>query len=180
MTTIHPTAIIDPSAELAGDVEIGPYTIVEPDVRVGAGSRIGAHVTLAEHLRLGKRARVHNYACLGTMSQDLKHKGELSRAEIGDDVIVREFVTVNRGTREGSVTRVGDRAVMLAYSHVAHECTVEEGAILVNSATLGGEVRVGRHAIVGGGWSVSINTVGSGTTPSSGPTAKSPRTSRRI
>ena len=150
MTTIHPTAIVHPSAQLAGDVEIGPYSIIEADVRVGSGSRIGAHVTLGERLRIGARARVFNYACLGTMSQDLKHKGEISWVEIGEDVIVREFVTVNRGTREGGVTRIADRAVLMAYSHVAHECVVEEDAILVNAATLGGQVRVGHHAIVGG------------------------------
>lgn len=150
MIQIHPTAIIHPSAELAGDVEIGPYTLVEAGVRIGAGCRIGGHVTLGERLRLGERVRVSNYACLGTASQDLKHQGEVSYAEIGDDAIVREFVTVNRGTREGGVTRVGRSAVLMAYSHVAHECVVEEEAILVNAATLGGEVRIGRRAIIGG------------------------------
>lgn len=150
MTMIHPTAIVHPSAELAEDVEIGPYTIVEADVRIGPGCRIGAHVTLGERLRLGARVRVFNYACLGTMSQDLKHKGEISFTEIGDEAIVREFVTVNRGTREGGVTRIGPRVALMNYCHVAHECEVEEGAILINAATLGGEVRVGRRAIVGG------------------------------
>lgn len=150
MVNIHPTAIVHPGADLAGDVQIGPYTIVEEDVRVGAGTVVGAHATLGAHLRLGRGVRVHNYACLGTASQDLKHHGELSFTEIGDGAIVREFVTVNRGTRAGSVTRIGARAVLMAYSHVAHECTVEEEVILVNAATLGGEVRVGRGAVIGG------------------------------
>lgn len=150
MALIHPTAIIHSSAQLDEDVEIGPYTIVEADVRVGPGCRIGAHATLGEHLRLGRRVRVFNYACLGTPSQDLKHHGQFSTTEVGDDVVVREFTTVNRGTREGSVTRIGDRAVLMAYSHVAHECVIEEGAILVNAATLGGEVWVGKQAMVGG------------------------------
>jgi UDP-N-acetylglucosamine acyltransferase len=150
MTIIHPTAIVHPSAELADGVEIGPYTTIEADVRVGAGCCIGSYVTLGEHLRLGARVRIHNYACVGTASQDLKHHGELSYVEIGDDAIVREFATVNRGTREGSVTRVGPGAVLMAYSHVAHECVVEEGAVLVNAATLGGEVHIGKKAIVGG------------------------------
>ena len=150
MTTIHPTAIVHPSARIAEDVEIGPYTIVEADVEIGAGCRIGAHATLGERLRLGQRVRVHNYACLGTQSQDLKHQGEISHAEIGDDTIVREFATVNRATRAGGVTRVGRGVVLMAYSHVAHECTVDDGAILVNAATLGGEVHVGRCANIGG------------------------------
>lgn len=150
MSFIHPTAIIHPSAQIAEDVEIGPYTIVEAGVIVRAGGRIGAHVTLGERLCLGARARIYNYACLGTMSQDLKHQGEVSYTEIGEDVIVREFATVNRGTREGSITRISDKVVLMAYTHVAHECVVEEGAILVNAATLGGEVRIGHHAIIGG------------------------------
>jgi len=150
LPSIHPTAIVDPSAQIAEDATIGPYTIVEAEVVIGEGCRIGAHVTLGKRLRLGRGVEVYNYACLGTASQDLKHKGEVSRAEIGDETIVREFVTVNRGTREGGVTRVGPRVVLLAYSHVAHECVIEEGAVLVNGATLGGEVQVGRGAMVGG------------------------------
>jgi UDP-N-acetylglucosamine acyltransferase len=150
MIGIHPTAIVDPSARIGEDVEIGPYTIVEADAQVGQGCRIGAHVTLGRNLRLGRRVRVFNYACLGTMSQDLKHMGEVSFAEIGNDVIVREFVTVNRGTCEGGVTRISDRAVLMAYSHVAHECVVEEEAILVNAANLGGQVHIGRRAMIGG------------------------------
>ena len=150
MVKIHPSALIDPSAEIAEDVTIGPYTVVEAGVQIGAGSAIGAFVTLASGLRLGRRVRVYNYACLGTASQDLKHKGETSFAEIGDDAIVREYVSVNRGTREGSVTRVGAGAVLMAYAHVAHECVIDSKAILVNAATLGGEVHVGAHAIIGG------------------------------
>lgn len=150
MSQIHPTAIVHPSAELAADAEVGPYTIIEEAVRIGEGCRIGAHVTLGARLRLGERVTVYNYACLGTASQDLKHQGEVSSAEIGDDVTVREFVTVNRGTRAGGVTRVGDRVTLMAYCHVAHECRIEEGAILVNAATLGGEVQIGTGAIIGG------------------------------
>ncbi|MCL5270357.1 MAG: acyl-ACP--UDP-N-acetylglucosamine O-acyltransferase [bacterium] len=150
MSSIHPTAIVDSAAQIAADVTIGPYTIVESGVRIGEGCRIGAHVTLAEGLRLGRRVRVYNYACLGTASQDLKHRGEPSGAEIGDNAIVREFVTVNRGTRAEGITRVGPRVVLMSYCHVAHECVVEPDAILVNNATLGGEVTVGRGAMIGG------------------------------
>ena len=150
MPDIHPTAIIDPSARLAGDVTVGPYTVIEADVEVGPACRIGAHVTLGERLRLGRAVQVYNYACLGTASQDLKHRGQISYAEIGDECIIREFVTVNRSTREGGVTRVGPRVLLMAYCHVAHECTVDEGAILVNAATMGGEVHIGRYAYIGG------------------------------
>jgi UDP-N-acetylglucosamine acyltransferase len=150
MPDIHPTAIIHPTAQIAEGATIGPYMIVEADVTVGQGCRIGAYVTLGERLTLGRRVRVFNYACLGTASQDLKHKGERSAAVIGDDAIVREFVTVNRGTREGGVTRIGERAVLLAYAHVAHECTIEPEAVLANAAMLGGEVLIGRRAIIGG------------------------------
>ncbi|MCE5231280.1 acyl-ACP--UDP-N-acetylglucosamine O-acyltransferase [bacterium] len=150
MSLIHPTSVVHPSAQIAEDVEIGPYSIVEADVRIGAGSRIGGHVTLGERLVIGRNVRVFNYACLGTASQDLKHKGQRSHCEIGDGSIIREFVTMNRATREGGVTRVGRRVLLMAYTHVAHECTVEDGAILANGATLGGEVHVGKHANIGG------------------------------
>ncbi len=150
MAEIHPTAIIHPSAAIADDATIGPYSIVEPEVVVGPGCRIGAHVTLGERLVLGARVRVYNYACLGTASQDLKHRGERSHAEIGDDSIVREFVTLNRATREGGVTRVGRGVVLMNYAHVAHECQIADGAILVNGATLGGEVEIGSRVNIGG------------------------------
>lgn len=150
MASIHPTAIIDPSAKLAGDVEVGPFTIIEADVEVGPGCRIGSHVTLGRNLRLGAHVIIHPYASVGTRSQDLKHRGERSRVVVEDGVIIREYASINRGTREGGETRVGRGAVIMAYAHVAHECVIGEGAILVNAATLGGEVEVGPHAMVGG------------------------------
>src|SRR4051812_748253 len=124
MVQAHATALIDPAAELARDVTVGAYTIIERGVKVGAGTRIGAHVTLAKDLELGKNIQVFNYACLGTASQDLKHRGERSCVKIGDGAIIREFVTVNCGTREGSVTLIGAGAALLAYAHVAHECVI--------------------------------------------------------
>lgn len=150
MPEIHPTAIVHASARVGSDVSVGPYSIVEEHVQIGEGCRIGSHVTLGAHLQLGPRCDVYNYACLGTPSQDLKHKGQQSHAEIGSDCIIREFVTVNRATREGGVTRIGSGVVLMAYAHVAHECVLDDGALLVNAATLGGEVRIGRKAVVGG------------------------------
>ncbi len=150
MVQAHPTALIDPAAELAADVTVGPYSIIERGVKIGAGTRIGAFVTLGAELEVGRNVQVFNYACLGTASQDLKHRGEHSCVKIGDGAIIREFVTVNCGTREGSVTLIGAGAALLAYAHVAHECVIGEKAVLVNAATLGGEVHIGRGAIIGG------------------------------
>jgi len=175
MPRIHPSAIVHPSAQIGEGVRIGPYTIVEAGVRIGEGSEIGAHVTLGERLILGREVKVFNYACLGTASQDKKHRGEPSRAEIGDRTTIREFVTVNRATRAGGETRVGADALLMAYAHVAHECVVGDGAVLVNGATLGGEVvvepgaivsglacvhqfcRIGRGALVGAGSKVTLD-----------------------
>lgn len=175
MAEIHPTAIVHPSARIAGDVVIGPYTTVEAEVQIGEGCRIGGHVTLGQRLVLGRGVRVFNYACLGTESQDKKHHGQCSHAEIGDASVIREFVTVNRATREGGVTRVGSRCLLMAYSHVAHEGEIGDDVVLVNGATIGGEVvvetgaivsglacvhqfcRVGRFAIVGAGSKVTLD-----------------------
>lgn len=175
MTQIHPTAIVHPSAQLAEDAVIGPYTTIEEDVRVGPGCRIGNYVTLGQRLVLGRDVRVFNYACLGTESQDKKHRGQRSHAEIGDGTVIREFVTVNRATREGGVTRVGAHCLLMAYAHVAHECDIGDEVVLVNGATIGGEVRiepgaiisglaavhqfcrVGRYAIVGAGSKVTLD-----------------------
>lgn len=175
LVMIHPTALIHSSADIATGVTIGPYTTVQADVKIGAGSKIGAYVTLGERLSIGRKVRVFNYACLGTESQDKKHRGEVSWAEIGDGTTVREFVTVNRATREGGVTRVGRDVLLMAYSHVAHEGRVGDGAVLVNGATLGGEVvvepgaivsglvcvhqhcRIGRHAFIGANSKVTLD-----------------------
>lgn len=167
MPAIHPLALVHASAEIGPGVSIGPYTTIEAGVQIGPGCQIGAYVTLGEGLRLGREVQVFNYACLGTASQDKKHKGEPSRAEIGDRAVIREFVTVNRATREGGLTRVGPGALLMAYVHVAHESDIGEGAILVNAVTVGGEVviepfanlgghacihqfcRIGRHSMIG-------------------------------
>lgn len=175
MSEIHPTSIIHPTARLGEDVSIGPYTTIEAEVRIESGCRIGNYVTVGERTALGKNVRVFNYACLGTESQDRKHHGQISNVEIGEGTVIREFVTVNRATREGGVTRVGSNCLLMAYSHVAHECSLGEGVVLVNGATIGGEVlvedfaivsglacvhqfcRIGRHAIVGAGSKVTLD-----------------------
>lgn len=173
MPQIHPTALIHASAKIHENITVGAYTTVEADVKIGPGCRIGSYVTLGERLVLGSDVKVYNYACLGTDSQDKKFIGQTSSAEIGDRTVVREFVTVNRGTAEGSTTRVGADVLLMAYSHVAHECEIGDGVVLVNGVTLGGEVivepyatvsglvgvhqfcRIGRHSIVGSNSKIS-------------------------
>src|SRR5580692_7289470 len=148
--SIHPTAIIDPKAELGTDVLVGPYCVIGPDVVIGDGCWLQNHVTVCGPSKIGKRNRFHAYGSIGQQTQDLKYAGEPTYLEIGDDNCFREFVTVNRATAMGSVTRVGSRGNFLAYSHIAHDCVVEDDVIFSNCGTLAGHVRVEAHAIIGG------------------------------
>lgn len=147
---IHPTAVVDRRAEVAASVTIGPYAIVGPGVEIGEGVRIGSHVLVQRDTRIGEDCTVHHGAVLGSDPQDLKYAGEPSRLEVGPRTIVREFCTLNRGTGEGGVTRVGADCLLMAYTHVAHDCVVGEHAILANSTHLGGHVLVGEHVTIGG------------------------------
>jgi UDP-N-acetylglucosamine acyltransferase len=147
---IHPTAVVSPHAQLGMDIEVGPYSVIESDVTIGDGCRIASHAIIGEGTRLGNNNRIYHHAVLGTPSQDLKWQGEKSFLRIGDDNIIREFVTVNRATGEGNSTCIGNRCALLAYVHVAHNCVVEDNVILSNCTQLGGEVLVERNAIVGG------------------------------
>ncbi len=147
---IHSTAIIDASAELGEDVEIGPYTIIEAGVVVGSESRIGSHVLLASGARLGKDVQVFKGAVIGMAPQDLKFKGEPSVALVGDRTIVREFATIHRGTEASGKTVVGAECLLMAYSHVAHDCVLENKVLLANSVNLGGHVFIGEQAGIGG------------------------------
>ncbi len=152
MTThIHPTAIIDPSANLAEGVEVGPYCVVGPDVEVGAGTRLLSHVVLKGPLRLGCNNQVFQFATLGEMCQDKKYKGEPTRLEIGDDNIFREACTVHRGTvQDEGLTRIGDRNLFMVNTHVAHDCRIGSDNILANNVGLAGHVRIGDGAVLGG------------------------------
>jgi UDP-N-acetylglucosamine acyltransferase len=150
MSTIHPTAVVAPGAELGADVEVGPYCVIGPNVRVGDGTRLVSHVVLGGHLTLGRGCRVFPFAALGTITQDLKYRGGAPRVEIGDGTTIREYVTVNTATADGDVTRVGERCLLMANTHVAHDCVVGNEVIMANSAALGGHVIVEDRAIVGG------------------------------
>lgn len=149
-TSIHPTAVVDPAAELGDGVEIGPYCVVGAGVRLGAGCRLQSHVVLAGPSVIGVENIFYPFACVGQRSQDLKYAGEPTGLEIGDRNTFREFVTVHRATAPGGVTRVGSGGNFLSYSHIAHDCTVGDEVIFSNNGTLAGHVEVGDRAVVGG------------------------------
>ncbi len=148
---IHPTALIDPGARLADDVEVGPYSIIGAGVSIGAGSRIGAHVVISGQTKIGRGNRIFQFASIGDEPQDKKYRGEDSALEIGDGNTIREYVTINRGTADGGgVTRLGDDNWIMAYCHIAHDCQVGSHNIMANGATLAGHVLVGSHVIFAG------------------------------
>lgn len=148
---IHPTAIVDPTAQLASDVEVGPFSVIGPDVEIDAGSVIGPHVVIKGPTRIGKRNRIFQFASVGEDCQDKKYAGESTRLEIGDDNVIRESVTLHRGTiQDRGVTTIGSRNLFMAYSHVGHDCVIGDDCILANQATLAGHVKLGNFAILGG------------------------------
>lgn len=150
MATIHSTALVDPKAELAADVTVGPYTIIGPHVRIGPGTAIGPHAVLEGWTTLGARCRVFAGAILGAVSQDLKFKGQQSSLTIGDDNTIREYATLNRSTHEGSTTRVGNSNLIMAYAHVAHDCVIGDRCVLANNGTLAGHVTLEDQVVIGG------------------------------
>jgi UDP-N-acetylglucosamine acyltransferase len=148
---IHTTAVVDPGAELAADVSVGPYTVIGPDVVVGAGSVIGPHVVINGPTRLGRENRVFQFASIGEAPQDKKYAGEPTRLEIGDRNTIREFVTINRGTaQDEGVTTLGDDNWIMAYVHIAHDCRIGNRTIFANNASLAGHVTIGDYVILGG------------------------------
>ena len=147
---VHETAVIDETAMLAGDVEVGPYTVIGPNVRVGAGTVIGPHVQLVRDTIIGESCRIHHGAAVGGDPQDLKYNNEPTELVIGDHTVIREFVTVNRGTAAHGKTEVGRNCLLMAYAHVAHDCIIGDSVILANSVNMGGHVLIEDHVIVGG------------------------------
>jgi len=148
---IHPTAIIDRRAELASDVEIGPYAVVGAGVTLKEGVRIGSHVVLMGATVVGSRTRVMHHAVIGEDPQDRKYAGESTRLEIGTDNIFREFTTANRGTSHGGgLTRIGNGNLFMAYAHVAHDCTIGNNCVFANSANIAGHVEIQDGAVLGG------------------------------
>jgi UDP-N-acetylglucosamine acyltransferase len=149
--SIHPTAIVDPKAQLGSDVTVGAYSVIGPDVQVGDGSWIGPHVVINGPTRIGRENRIYQFASLGEAPQDKKYDGEPTRLEIGDRNVIRESVTINRGTVSGGgLTRIGDDNWLMAYIHVAHDCHVGSNTIFSNNASLAGHVTVGDWVILSG------------------------------
>lgn len=148
---IHPSAIVDATAELADDVNVGPFSIIGPEVRIEAGTHIGPHVVIKGPTRIGRDNRIFQFASVGEDPQDKKYKGEVTRLEIGDRNTIREYATLHRGTiQEQSLTQVGNDNLLMAYTHVAHDCVIGNGVIMANGASLAGHVTVDDFAILGG------------------------------
>jgi UDP-N-acetylglucosamine acyltransferase len=148
---IHPTAIIDPRANLDSDVEVGAYTVIGPDVTIGSGCRIGPHVVIEGPTTIGRDNHIFQFASIGAAPQDLKYKGEPTRLEIGDRNSFRENCTINRGTtKDKLVTRIANDNLFMAGSHVGHDCVIGSHCVFANYATLGGHVEVGDWVHLGG------------------------------
>jgi UDP-N-acetylglucosamine acyltransferase len=151
MSKVHPTAIVDPRAELNHDVEVGPYCVVGAGVKIGKGSMLQSHVVIQGRTTLGEGNMIFPFATVGSAPQDLKYKGEPSELIIGNRNTIREYVSLNPGTSGGGmVTRVGDQNLLMMYCHIAHDCIVGNRNVIANGATLGGHVVIEDSVIVGG------------------------------
>ncbi|MCP4766058.1 MAG: acyl-ACP--UDP-N-acetylglucosamine O-acyltransferase [Gammaproteobacteria bacterium] len=152
---IHASAIVDADSSIAADVEIGPYSIIGAGVTIGTGTVIGPHVVVMGPSKIGRDNRIFQFASVGEAPQDKKYGGEPTVLEIGDRNVIREYVTLNRGTVDGyGETVIGSDNLFMAYSHVAHDCIVGDHCVFANAASLAGHVEVGDHAILGGFTSV--------------------------
>ena len=150
-TEIHPTAVVSSKAELGENVTVGPFSVIEDKVNIADETWIDAFVQIKDHTSLGRRNAIHSYACLGGIPQDLKYQGETSFLEIGDDNRIREYVSLNRGSREGgSISRIGSGCLIMAYVHLAHDCLIGDKVILANAVNLAGHVRIDEGATLGG------------------------------
>jgi UDP-N-acetylglucosamine acyltransferase len=148
---IHPTAIVDPGAQLDSSVSVGPYTVIGPHVRIGAGTTVGPHTVIEGHTTIGRDNRIFQFASIGAANQDKKYAGEPCELVIGDRNTIREFVTFHIGTvQDRGVTRIGDDNWIMAYTHIAHDCVVGNRTTLANNTTLGGHVELGDWVTVGG------------------------------
>jgi UDP-N-acetylglucosamine acyltransferase len=172
--SIHPTAIVDSNSKIHPSCEIGPYCVIGRDVEIGADCRLSSHVVIEGTTKIGAGNRFSPFTSIGLAPQDITYSGEPTRLEIGDHNVVREFVTINRGTlKGGGCTRLGDHNLIMAYTHIAHDCQIGSHVIMANAATLGGHVtvedwatvgalcpvhhfvRIGTHAFIGGGTTVT-------------------------
>ena len=144
---IHETAIVDARAELGAGVTVGPYTIIGPQVKIGANTSIDAHVIIKGPTEIGERCKIFPFSSIGDIPQDLKYAGGNTRLVIGNDNVFREYLTINRGTEEGGgVTSIGDHNFIMAYSHIAHDSTINNHVIMANAATLAGHIEIEDYA----------------------------------
>ncbi|NDV20194.1 acyl-ACP--UDP-N-acetylglucosamine O-acyltransferase [Pseudodesulfovibrio sp. JC047] len=150
-TVIHPSAVIDPSAEIGEDVQIGPYVVVGAETKIGDGTFLESHTVIQANTVLGKNNHIHPHAVIGGEPQHSAYKGEKTCTHIGDNNIIRECVTIHRGTVQGcEKTQIGSNCMFMAYSHIAHDCQVGDNVILANAVQLAGHVEVGRNVIISG------------------------------
>ena len=148
---IDPQAVVDAAADIADGVRIGPFTVIGPEVVIGSGTWIGPHVVINGPTRIGANNRIYQFASIGDDPQDRKYRGEPGRLEIGDGNVIREYVSINRGTGHGGgVTRLGDRNWVMASCHIAHDCQVGDDTTFANGASLAGHVTIEHHATLGG------------------------------
>lgn len=147
---IHPHTYIHPNSKLAQNVKIDPFTVIHEDVEIGEGTWIGSNVTIMEGARIGKNCRIFPGAVIAAIPQDLKFNGEKTYVEIGDNTTIREFVTINRGTKEKNKTKIGSNCLIMAYSHIAHDCSIGSNCVMSNSTQIAGHVTMGDWSVIGG------------------------------
>lgn len=148
---IHPAAMIDPTAQLASDVEVGPFSIIGPGVEIGAGTRVASHVVIRGPTRIGRNNHIFQFCSIGEDCQDKKYRGEPTRLEIGDDNVIREHVTIHRGTvQDQGLTRIGDRNLLMVAVHIAHDCLIGNDNIFANTTGIAGHVHIGDGVLLGG------------------------------
>jgi UDP-N-acetylglucosamine acyltransferase len=149
-TAIHPTALVDPGARLGSGVEIGPFAVIGADVELGDGCRVGPHAVIDGRVRMGRGNRIFPGACIGLEPQDLKYGGAPTEVVLGDDNTIRECVTINRATHEGEQTRLGSGNLLMAYSHIGHNCQLGDRIVIANGVAVAGHVVIGDRAVIGG------------------------------
>ena len=148
---IHQSAVVSPQARIADGVTIGPFSIIGKNVTIGKNTNIDSHVVIEGNTTIGQGNRIYPFVSLGSSPQDVGYKGEDTRLVIGDENIFREFVTVNRATcKQDKLTKIGNRNYIMAYAHIAHDCSLGDFIVMANAATLGGHIEIGDHAIIGG------------------------------
>jgi len=148
---IHPTALVDPKAEIGENVDIGPYSVIEKGVSLGEGTKIGPHVVVREGTQIGKRCQIYQFSSIGEAPQAIAYRGEPTLLQVGDHNIIREYVTLHRGSvKGGGKTVLGNENFIMAYSHIAHDCQIGNQVVMANGATLAGHILIEDYAIIGG------------------------------